>query len=392
MRFTDKSIRHYGISLILLAVVSSAYFGNIAIAADEAVTSPTPPPAYPVNIAIVEEKEIQLWKEFSGRLSAVDYVEVRPQASGIITEVKFDDGQMVKKGDILYVIDPEPLKMTVRQKKATLLSAKTSHDLANKEYTRAQDLLNKKMVSQQYYDERLNTKLLTSSAVNEAKAELAQAEIDLRYAYIKAPISGRISRAELTEGNLVSTGASAPLLTTIVSLGKVYADFHVDEETYINYVHEQSMLEDKTIQNPVELTLQSGDTYRGKIHAFDNMIDVKSGTIRARAIFENPNGTLLPGMYAHLKLGNVTPTRSILINERAIATDQNRKYVYIVNTDKQATYREVTVGSSIKGQRIITSGLKAGDKVIIEGLMRIRPGMLVAPTISSQATAKPAQS
>ena len=372
---------------ILSAVMVTAILGTAGYihtaSAKEAAASPTSQPqAMPVEVTIVEDRAIRLWKQFSGRLSAVDYVEIRPQASGLITEVRFDDGQHVNKDDILYVIDPRPLKAIVEQKKANLFSAKDSYDFAIKEYKRTADLVAKKMVAQQVLDDRINNKLVAESNVKRAQAELSEAEINLSYAYIKAPISGTISRTELTVGNLVSSGSNAPLLTSIVANDRVYADFEVDEQTYLRFRKNTSPELRTKVQNPVELSLEDGnEVYQGKIHSFDNKIDPNTGTIRARAIFDNPEGKLLSGMYAHLKLGSATEEKTILISERAIGTDQNRKFVYVVNDDNKTAYREVVIGDSIEGTRIVRSGLKSGDKVIVRGLMRIQPDMLVEPKV-----------
>tara|TARA_R110001606_G_scaffold399222_2_gene582451 strand:+ start:108419 stop:109585 length:1167 start_codon:yes stop_codon:yes gene_type:complete len=368
---------------ILSAAVVTAMFGTasyIHTASAEEAQAPlaSQPQAMPVQVSIVDESAIRLWKQFSGRLSAVDYVEIRPQATGLITEVKFIDGQHVNKDDILYVIDPRPLKAIVDQKKANLISAKDSYDFSIKEYKRTADLVAKKMVAQQVLDDKTNNKLVADSSVKRAEAELSAAEINLSYAYIKAPISGTISRTELTVGNLVSSGSNAPLLTSIVANDRVYADFEVDEQTYLSFRKNTSA----TVQNPVELSLEGGsELYQGKIHSFDNKIDPTTGTIRARAIFNNSEGKLLSGMYAHLKLGSATEEKTILISERAIGTDQNRKFVYVVNDDNKTAYREVILGDSIDGNRIVYSGLKNGDKVIVRGLMRIQPGMLVEPKV-----------
>ncbi|VAX08843.1 RND efflux system, membrane fusion protein [hydrothermal vent metagenome] len=342
--------------------------------------------AMPVEIVIVQEQAIKLWTEFSGRLSAVDYVEIRPQATGLITEVRFEDGQYVNKGDILYVIDPRSLKSLLAQESADLIVAQTLYNLANKEYQRAKDLNKKKLISRQLYDERANTRLVAGSAVKRAQAKVSEAEINLSHAYIKSPVSGYVSRAELTVGNLVSAGPNAPLLTTIVSSANIYADFEIDEQTFVHYIDRVSSTQKLAREILVELRLQSGDSvYLGKIHAFDNRIDSTSGTIRARAIFENPEGKLLPGMYAHLKLESMSKVKTILINERAISTDQNRKFVYVVNDENKTTYREVHLGRSIGGDRIIRSGLANGDKVVVRGTMRIRPDMLVEPKIATAA-------
>ena len=367
-------------SFLMIATIQSV------LATEAQATINTEQQAMPVEVTIITEQSIRLWKEFSGRLFPVDYVEIRPQVSGLITEVKFEDGQLVNKGDVLYIIDPRILKAIVAQKKADLITAKNRYSFADKEHKRVIDLVKKKMVPQQVIDEYLNTKLIADSSVNHAKAELAEAEINLSYAYIKAPISGRVSRTELTEGNLVSAGIQAPILTSIVANKSIYADFEVDEHTYLRYTNGLSTVDAGKQKNPVELRLQAGDhVYKGEIHAFDNMIDPASGTIRARARFDNSQGKLLAGMYARLKLGSITEEKVILISELAIGTDQDRKFVYIVNDDNKTVYRQIQVSDSIKGDRIVSSGLEAGDKVILGGLMRIRPDMPVEPTITTNS-------
>jgi len=342
------------------------------------------PPSMPVDVVVIQEQPIRLWKNFSGRLTAVDFVEIRPQTTGLITDVKFTDGQFVNKGDILYVIDPRPFKAALEKTKADLIIARNRSILANKEYERTKDLIKTKIISQQIYDERSSEKLIADSTVKSAEAQLSQAEINLSYAYVRAPVSGRVSRAEITKGNLVSAGSNAPLLTTIVSSKNIYADFEVDEKTYLQYMRSDLSKKNVTYDTPVKLRLQS-DTlvYQGKIHAFDNRIDPTSGTIRVRAIFDNPKGQLLPGMFARVKLGSASEEKKILVSERAIGTDQNRKFVYVVNNENKTTYREVQLGDSIDGDRIILSGLKAGDKVIIRGLMRLRPHMDVEPKVTN---------
>ncbi|NOX91902.1 MAG: efflux RND transporter periplasmic adaptor subunit [Gammaproteobacteria bacterium] len=336
----------------------------------------------PVEVTVIKERPVRIWKKFSGRLTAVDFVEIRPQASGLITDIRFKGGQLVNKKDILYVIDPRPYKVAVTKAKADLVTALNRHDLAEKEYKRAKDLIETKMISQRIYDERANARLVAESTANSARAQLSQAKINLNYAYVRAPVSGRISRTEVTTGNLVSAGPNAPLLTSIVSNENIYADFEVDEQTYLRYMQGHSFNESATHKIPVELRLQDNETvYKGEVYAFDNRIDPASGTIRARAIFDNPQGKLLPGMYARMRLGSPTRENRILLSERAIGTDQNRKFVYVVNGKNKTTYREVKLSDSIDGNRIIHSGLKIGDKVIVRGLIRIRPDMLVEPKV-----------
>ncbi len=335
-----------------------------------------------VDVTVVKNQSVRMWKNFSGRLTAVDYVEIKPQASGVITDVKFKDGQFVNKNDILYIIDPRPYKVAVERAKADFVTARNRYELSEKEYRRAKDLIATKMISPHIYDERASGKLVAESIVNSAKAQLDQAKINLDYAYVKSPVSGRVSRVEITVGNLVSAGPNAPLLTSVVSNENIYADFEVDEQTYLKYMYGDSFNKPRTKKIPVELRLQDGDTvYKGEIYAFDNRIDPDSGTIRARAVFDNPQGKLLPGMYARIRLGSPKKEKVILLAERAVGTDQNRKFVYVVNSDNKTIYREVKLSDRINGSRVVYSGLKPGEKVIVRGLMRIRPNTLVDPQI-----------
>lgn len=336
------------------------------------------PQAMPVDMVVVVPQKIQIWKNFSGHVVAVDRAEIRPQVSGRITEIRFEDGQSVQKGDILIVIDPRPYEATLSQVKAALSVAKTKVDLAKKEYDRAKKLIQTEAISQSLLDERDHKYQSAVAVVKGAKALVQSAQINLDYAYVKAPISGKIGRAEITEGNLLQTGSSAPLLTSIVADEKVYVDFEVDEKTYLKSA--KAGASNQNVKIPVRLKLL-GDDYEnnGVVHSFDNRIDPSSGTIRARAIFDNEQKLLLAGMSVSVMMGAADEAGKILISEHAIGTDQDRKFVYIVNDEDKAEYREVKIGESIKGERVILSGLKAGETVITEGLVRIRPGVLVTP-------------
>ncbi len=337
-------------------------------------------PPMPVPYVTVEEKPVQIWKEFSGRLTAVDYVEIRPQVSGLIEKVHFQDGQIVKKGDLLYSIDPRPYEAAVAQARSEVAAAKDDTEYAQKELARAEELLKTGAISKQGYDERVNAQKVNKSSSAGANARLKAALVDLDHATIEAPIDGRISRPEITEGNLVSV-ANAPLLTSIVSEKDIYADFEVDEQTYLNFVRGGSSQDVSAEQAiPVRLLLKGDDKpYEGTIKSFDNKISPTSGTIRARATFANDDGALLPGMFARVQIGSVGTENKITISEKAILTDQNRKFVYVVGEDNAATYREVKLGDTVNGNRIVTSGLQPGDKVIVDNLMKLRPGAKVQP-------------
>lgn len=343
------------------------------------------PQAMPVTVEIVKSKPFQIWNDYSARLEAVNFAEIRPQVSGTITQVKFHDGQMVEKGDVLFVIDPRPYQAAVNQAKAELRVAKNQSSFSSKELGRAKELIKTNAISERVLDERSNAHSIAVATVKALEARLRNAEINLDFAYIKAPISGRVSRAEIKVGNLVEAGGNAPVLTSIVSNKNVYADFEVDEKSYLKYVRNSAKSLSEEHKIPVKLKLSGDDVeYKGFIQSFDNQIDVSSGTIRARALFNNEDGALLPGMFASVKMGTPSSEDQILIGERAIGTDQSRKFVYVIGDNNMVEYRVVTIGESIEGQRIITSGLNDGDQVITEGIMRIRPGMPVVPKNSEQ--------
>lgn len=381
-----------GVSAIVLTLGSvAAYKAQSADAAVGAEAGMPPPPE--VATVTIREENIQLWKEFSGRLQAVDYVEIRPEVSGKLQEIRFKDGQKVNKGDVLFVIDAAPYTASVEKAQAGYAVAKSQYALAQKNLERADDLVKTEAISKKIYDERKSAALVAKSVMDAAQAQLNDAQINLDRAYVKAPISGRISRAEITQGNLVQASA-APILTTIVSDAGIYADFDIDEETYLSNIYKNAPDSESQTKIPVEMVLKSGSgaTYTGVIESFDNKIDPKSGTIRVRALFENKDQSLLPGMFVNVRLGGTGNGDVMMISEKAIGTDQDRKFVYVVGADHKVAYREIKTGNSIDGKRVVTDGLKAGDMVITEGIMKIRPDMVVTPkpeTVTSEAPAEP---
>ncbi|HVO33837.1 MAG TPA: efflux RND transporter periplasmic adaptor subunit [Elusimicrobiota bacterium] len=323
--------------------------------------------AIPVTVQTLTPRNVRLWSEFSGRLQAVDSAEIRPEVGGRITEVRFEDGQNVGKGDVLFVIDPAPYEAALAKAEANAAFAKT-------ELQRADGLVKAQAIAQRQYDERAN-----SSRV--ADADLARAQIDMDRAYVKAPISGRVGRPELTVGNVVQAGPAAPILTTIVSRNGIYADFEVDEQTYLQSIRDHASGRDQEREIPVELTVpgDAGHPYKGSIYSFDNHIDTVSGTIRARAKFQNRDGALLPGMFVTVRLGSSGETPALLVPERALGVDQDKKFVYVVGKDNKVAYREVTLGKEVAGSRVVLTGLAAGDRVIVDGVQHVRPDALADP-------------
>ena len=373
------------VAALALIAVAGGYGLHISGSSADEVAVQTAPMATPVTVSNVKSSSVRLWNNFSGRLSAVEEVQLRPQVSGAIVEIRFQDGQLVQKGDVLAVIDPRSYQAAVNEARAELAAAEQNLSLAAKEKARAEKLVSNGTVSKRVYDERLNAHRVAQSQVTRAKANLELAEIELDHAFVKAPISGRVSRVELTVGNQVNAGPNAPVLTTIVSTGKIYADFDLDEQTFFASIGDDGKIDEAAHNIPVNMTLSNGRQVSGYVHSFDNRIDARTGTIRTRAMFDNLDGNLLPGTFAALQVGTLAKQDVITVSPEAISTDQDRKFVYVVEPDNTVAYRQVTLGAEINGMRIVTSGLNEGDLVIVNGIMKVRPGMPVAPEILQAA-------
>jgi len=389
----SKNIRKRVILLsgaAVIAIGSALAFQHYTYASAQPTEAPVVTPAIPVVVKTVSTDDVMIWSGFSGRLSAVDFAEIRPQVSGRITQVRFNDGQSVKAGTVLFVIDPRPFEAALAKAQANLVTARTNADFANTEFERAAALIKSQAIAQRFYDERANAKRVADAAILAAEADLKQAELNLDYAYVKAPISGRLSRVEITVGNLVEAGPNAPLLTSIASNEGIYADFDVDEQTYVNTIRSNASTDVEERKIPVEMSLQgdSARTYKGTIHSFDNRITTASGTIRARARFSNKDGRLVPGMFVSVRLAGSANSTALLVPDRAIGNDQSKRFVFVVGPDSKATYREVSLGQSVNRQRIVLSGLNAGERVIVDGLQHVQPNAIVAPTEASASSAQ----
>ncbi|HEC75120.1 MAG TPA: efflux RND transporter periplasmic adaptor subunit [Methylophaga aminisulfidivorans] len=366
-----------------VAITTFTYVSYAASEDEKTATAADTPPAPVAEIITVEPQTVRIWTDFSGRLSAVDTAEIKAQVSGELQKVLFTDGQTVNKGDLLFVIDPRPYKAAVNSAEAKLASAKSKATLAKDELARAESLVKGKLVSESVFDAAKNTNQVALADIREAESALSQAKLDLDYCYIRAPFSGQLSRAELTVGNIIEMTPSSPVLTTIVSNDRVYAEFDIDETNYIKIKHSLN----KQAKMPVEMTLaaDAGTVYKGDVYSLDNKLDIASGTIRARAIFDNTDGILTPGMYANVRVGSIDKQSVLLIPNRAIGTNQSQKFVMVVNPENIATYRPVEIGGYHQDQRIITSGLENGDRVIVNGLSHIRPNSPVNPKPIAQA-------
>lgn len=334
-----------------------------------------------VTVKTIEPQKVRIWSEFSGRLQAVDIAEIRPQVSGRITEVRFEDGGMVNAGDVLFVIDPRPYEAAVARAEASIATSKANAEYAKLEMDRAANMIKTKAVAQRIYDERFNAYEVALASQKSAEADLKQAKVDLEHAFVQAPITGRAGRVELTVGNLVQAGSNAPLMTRIVAIDPIYADFEVDEQTYLDSV--RNIARERNIEReiPVKLFINGNkqDVYTGTIYSFDNRLDVTSGTIRARAKFDNKNGVLVPGMFVTVALGKSDEEEVLLVPQQAVSTDQNKKFVYVVDKDNKAIYREVTLGKEYENQRILLKGLEPNDRIVISGIQHIKTGDMVNP-------------
>lgn len=372
---TATALSLMAIGIVYYAAGSDAAEGEAAAAAAMA--------AIPVKVQTIAPESVRLWSTFSGRLRPVDAAEIRPEVSGRITDLRFEDGQQVKAGNVLLVIDPRPYEAAAAMAEAKLATAQSNAKFARMEKQRAEKMLESQAIAQRLYDERVNAERVAEAAIKAAQAELKQAKLDLEHAYVRAPISGRVSRAEITVGNLVQAGQNAPLLTSVVANDEIYADFEVDEQTYLRTIRAHANGREQEREIPVELTV-GGDTehsYKGTIHSFDNHIDPATGTIRARAKFTNDDGALVPGMFASVSLAGGSDSTALVIPERALGYDQSKKFVYIVDEANKVGYREVEMGRVVdNGRRVVLAGLKAGDRVIVSGTQHVRPEALVAPT------------
>ncbi|MDH5591697.1 MAG: efflux RND transporter periplasmic adaptor subunit [Gammaproteobacteria bacterium] len=371
--------RTFSVLSVVLVVVAVIYYvyGVSSTNSNQGPSAADVRPAPVVEVLELKPQNARLWTRFSGRLSAVDSAEIKPLVGGEIKKVLFEDGQIVKQGDPLFVIDPRPHQAAVKRAEAQLASASSRAKLADEELERSRRLVASKLVSESVYDAAKNEHQVSAAAIREAESALVQAQLNLGYCYINAPFDGRVSRAELTVGNIVATTPNAPVLATLVANKQLYAEFNVDEQTYIKSVRSSQ----DTRAMPVELTLAADESvvYKGHVHSFDNQLNSSSGTIRARAILENVDGVLMPGMFANVRLGSAIKSEVLLIPQKAVGTNQDKQFVYVVDADNKANYRQVTLGAHYNSDRIVLTGLKAGERVVINGLSHIRPNSVVAP-------------
>jgi len=339
-----------------------------------------------VTVSAPLQKEIVEWDEFTGQFAAVDYVEIRARVSGYLTEIHFQDGQMVKQGDLLFVIDPRPYEATLAAARAQLGQASAQIDLAQRQLERSAELRKKDFEPASSYDQRVSELKVATAAGEAAKAAIRLAELNVEFTRITAPVTGRISNHLVSIGNLVSGGEGngTTLLTTVVSLDPIYFNFDMSEGDFLAYQRatEKGLLRstrDNSVPVALHLTDEKGWPHEGKLNFVDNQVDRSSGTIRVRAVFPNSDFSLTPGQFARIRIPGSEPYQAILVPDAAVVTDQSRKIVMTVLDDGTIKPKVVRTGPTYDNLRIIRSGLEANDRIVIDGLVRARPGAKVTP-------------
>ncbi len=383
----SKLLRRRPALVAILAALGIAAAGTVGLRTSTAQThgkgAPAAPQAMPVVVAPVVESDVAQWDEFSGRLEAVERVEVRSRVAGAIQSVHFTEGALVRRGDLLVTIDPAPFAAEVDRAEAQRVAARARLDLAASELERARRLWQESAIARRELDARVNGEKEAQANLRAAEAALQAARLSLGYTQVRAPVAGRAGRLEVTVGNLVPAGPGAPVLTTIVSLDPIYASFDADEQVIARALKDlpHGAPAPRELQRiPVEMGDGAGGAaMRGRLQLVDNQVNARTGTVRVRAVFDNHDGSLMPGQFAKLRLGRAKSAKAVLVSERAVGTDQDKKFVFVVGADNHAAYREVTLGPTVNGMRIVTSGLRADERIVVNGLQRVRPGALVQP-------------
>ena len=378
-----------------IAAAGGTVFGLQSSHANAPTEAPAAAPAVPVSVAEVLQKDVSLWDEFSGRLEAVQRVDVRPRVAGALQSVHFKEGALVKAGDLLFTVDPAPFAVEVDRAEAQVVAARARMSYAQSEAERAARLWDERAIAQKELDERTNAQREADANLRAAQAALQTAKLNLGYTQVRAPVAGKVGRVDVTVGNLVSAGAGAPVLTTLVSVNPMYASFDADEQIVTNALQglqtgksARALIESIPVQMGVGTGTGTGEDtpYTGHLQLIDNQVDAKSGTVRVRAVFDNVDGALMAGQFARIRMGQPRSQQALLINERAVGTDQSKKFVLVVGEGNKVEYREVQLGAPVDGLRMVTSGLKVGERIVVNGLQRVRPGAVVAPQDVSMNT------
>ena len=367
--------------LILIGVAAAVVVGSWAILGrrnGHAQIAPMGPPQ--VTVARVMERPVSDSADFIGKVQAVDSVKVQPRVSGYVQAVKFQEGALVHKGEVLFKIDPRPFQAEVDRLAAQREQAMSQLDLARANARRARLLLGKHAIAQEEADQQATAAQSAQAALAAADAALAAARLNLDFTDVRAPIDGRVSNARVTLGNLVT---SADVLTSVVSVNPVYVYFDADEHTWLKLDHlrAKARAQDRSAYMAVAMGLadEQGYPHAGRLDFVDNQLHSDSGTMRLRAVFDNANGLLTPGLYAHVRLQAGQPEPRILIDDRAVGTDLGNQFVYVLDKQHKVQYRRIVTGSLFHGMRVVAQGLKPGDVIVVNGLQRVRPGVAVNP-------------
>ena len=370
-----NSSRLSGVAALLIALLFAG--------CGKSVVPTAPPPT--VTVVQPVARDVVEWDEYIGRLESPETVEVRARVSGYLDKVHFKEGKEVKKGDLLFTIDRRPYQAEYDRADAEHQRAVSQAELAKNDFERAKRLIATKAISEEDLDTRAKTYTAAEAAVMSAKATEDSARLDLEFTEIRSPVDGRTSRAYVTEGNLVSSGvggSGATLLTTVVSLDPLYLYTDADERAVLKYLQlrrEGSRVSARDEQIPAEMSLadETGFPHKGFIDFVDNRIDPSTGTLRARGVFPNEDHSLSPGFFGRIRIPGSGKYPALLSPDRALGSDQALKFVYVVNAEKKVEFRPVTIGPMIDGLRVVKTGLKPGESIIVEGLLRVRPGVVV---------------
>jgi len=381
---TPRQLPHV-LTLTTLALVSAVLLTlNGCSPSAEAQEAQAAPPAPPVSVATVLARHVVEQQEFSGRIEAVESAQIRARVRGTIEAVHFKPGSLVKKGELLFVIDPREYQAEVQRSEAAVAGSQARAELARLELERSKRLLADNAISQRDFDERASSARQLDATARAEQAALAVARLNLDHATVRAPFDGRIGKAEVTVGNLVDGNV---VLTSLVSIQPVYVSFDSDEATYLA-LGTSARGGAAAVKVRMGLANETGYPHEGRLDFVDNRLDPASSSVRMRAVLDNRNGVLTPGLFARVQMGAESAGgEAILINEAAVGTDQDRKYVVVIDAANKAEYRVVQLGPLVDGLRVARSGLKPGERIVVNGLQRVRPGAPVAPQLVPMVTA-----
>lgn len=378
-------------ALFFLAPLAAAV---LSACTDSVAATQEAPHVPEVGVAPVVHKALNDWDDFTGRLEAPQTVEIRPRVSGYVQSVNFKEGAAVHKGDLLFQIDPRPFEAEVARLEADLKSAEARLAQARNDFQRAQRLKAEDAISGEELEARTTVQQTAAAQVQSTAASLSVARLNASYTHITAPIDGRVSNALITQGNLVnSSPAGASLLTTVVSTDKVYAYFDADEQTFLKYQLQahgrQEAAADRKSRIFMSLSNETGYPHEGRVDFLDNQVNPRTGTIRARAVFDNQDNHFTPGLFVRLKLMGEAQRDGVLINERAVSVDLGKKFVLVVGKDNKLNYRNVELGNTVDGLRVVKQGLQGDEVIVVNGLQKVKAGMVVTP--ASVPMAEPSQ-